>query len=228
MIRNLDTLICDFADFLLAIILLVAALPLFLLGALLVKLDSPGPLFYRQKRYGRDKKAFLIYKFRSLKHNIEKENGGPVWGDEHDSRSSSIGRFLRCTHIDEIPQLFNVLKGEMSLVGPRPERPYFAERFKDVVPGYEERYKVKPGMTGWSQINGWRGNSSIVQRTKFDIFYINNRNLFFDLKILLLTPFAKPIVRTMDKKKDHYVLTFSHSGDPFLEKKPLRTPTIKA
>ncbi|MFC1667408.1 sugar transferase [Candidatus Omnitrophota bacterium] len=228
MARNLGNSICDLADFILAVMLFVVSLPLFLLAAFLVKVDSPGPLFYTQKRYSKDKKLFLMYKFRSLKHNIEKENGGPVWGDEHDSRSSSIGRFLRCTHIDELPQLFNVLKGEMSVVGPRPERPYFAERFKDKVPDYEKRYNIKPGMTGLAQISGWRGNSSITQRTKLDIFYIKKRSLYFNLKILLLTPFAKPVVRNVDKKKDHHALTFSHSGESFLKTRPLKTPTIKA
>lgn len=226
--KRLDHLLLNFTDFILAVILFGVTFPLFLLAGLLLKTYSDGPLFYKQKRYSKDKRVFWIYKLRTMNYDAEK-SGHPVWGDEEDCRSGKIGRFLRVLHIDEIPQLLNVLKGEMSLVGPRPERPYFAEKFKVVIPNYEERYKVKPGITGWAQVNGWRGNSSIVERIRCDRFYIKNRSLLFNLKILLLTPFAKPIVchRYYVDKKDSYFLTFSQSGDVLCGVKPLIIPTMK-
>jgi lipopolysaccharide/colanic/teichoic acid biosynthesis glycosyltransferase len=189
--KRLDRLIYDLVDFILAVILSGITFPLFLLVAVLVKIDSRGPLFYKQERYGKDKRRFFLYKFRTMEQGAE--NGRPVWGDEDDPRSSRIGRFLRISHLDEIPQLFNVLKGEMSLIGPRPERPYFAEKFKYEIADYEERYNVKPGITGWSQINGFRGNTCLIERTRLDRFYIENRSLFFNFKIFLLTPFARSI-----------------------------------
>lgn len=218
------------ANCFLVVVLFVAFSPLFLLACFLVKLDSRGALFYTQERYSKDKKIFKIYKFRSMKEGAEKNNF-PIWGNENDCRSSKIGRFLRVSHIDEFPQLFNILKGEMSFVGPRPERPYFAEKFKSSIQNYEDRYKVKAGITGWSQINGWRGNSSVAKRTEFDIFYIKNRSLLFDLKIFLMTPFAKPVVSPEENfyKKESYILTFSQFGDKvFRENKLLKVPIANA
>jgi len=231
-ITRLSSFLYNLANCFLAVVLFVALLPLFLLACLLVKLDSHGMLFYTQERYGKDKKIFKIYKFRTMKQGAEKNNF-PIWGDEDDHRSSKIGRFLRVSHIDEFPQLFNILKGEMSFVGPRPERSYFAEKFKFSIPNYEDRYKVKAGITGWSQINGWRGDSSVAKRTELDIFYIKNRSLLFDLKILLMTPFAKPVVspkENFDKKESYSdVLTFSQLGDEVLcESKPLKVPIANA
>ena len=226
--RLVDNMFYNLIDFILALILFAITFPLCLLVGLLIKIDiSSGPIFYKQKRYGKDKEIFWIYKFRTMEPGAE--NGKPIWSKKNDPRSSKIGRFLRVSHIDEFPQIFNILKGEMSLVGPRPERPYFAEKFKHSIANYEERYKIKPGITGWSQINGWRGSSSIKKRTECDRFYIRNRSLFFNLKVLLLTPFAKPIVQSkvsVDKKD--YVLTFSQSGEVLRKSKPLMVPAMKA
>lgn len=216
-------------DFILSVILLLLNLPIFLLASCLVKIDSPGKIFYLQERYGKDKKRFMIYKFRTMTEGSESD-GCPVWGTEADSRCSLIGRFLRITHIDELPQLVNVLKGEMSLVGPRPERPYFAEWFEIMVTNYKMRYKIKPGLTGWSQVNGWRGNSSIEERTRFDIFYIQNRSLIFNFGIFFLTILAKPVKTVMNGNSEeiNYDLTFSQDEDFCGENIPLSVPIKKA
>lgn len=160
--------------------------PLFLLIAALIKLTSKGPVFYRQPRVGLDGREFTMLKFRSMKANAEKETG-PVWTRKEDPRATPIGRFLRRTSLDELPQLINVLRGDMSLVGPRPERKVFVEQFKQQIPKYAERQRVRSGMTGWAQVNGLRGQSSIVDRTKFDVYYIENWSLWFDIKIILMT-----------------------------------------
>lgn len=166
--------------------LLILLSPLFLLITILIKIDSKGPIFFRQERVGMDGKRFEILKFRSMKTEAEKETG-PVWAKDDDPRRTRIGSLLRTTSIDELPQLINVLKGEMSVVGPRPERPYFVEEFKTLVPKYLDRHRVKTGMTGWAQVNGLRGNTSLEERIKFDIYYIENWSLWFDVKILLKT-----------------------------------------
>ena len=189
----------DVLDIILALFLIAFTFPLFILAFFLVKNDSAGPVIYKQSRYGRNKNIFTIYKFRTM--NIHAEKWGPVWGSESDPRSGNIGKFLRNSHIDELPQLFNVLKGQMSLVGPRPERPYFAYEFSKVIPGYEERHKVKPGLTGWSQVNGLRGESPVDERTEYDIFYIRNRTIALYLRILLLTPFPKPVKQIVSHGK---------------------------
>lgn len=194
-LKDNNFLLQDFSwfslDVALALILFFLTLPLQIIGIFLVWLDRTGPIFYMQERYGKDKCVFKIYKFRTM-HTCA-ENGRPIWGKEFDLRSSKIGNFLRITHIDEFPQLLNVLKGEMSLVGPRPERPFFADKFKLLVPDYEQRHKLKPGITGWAQINGLRGGGSCInERTLYDIYYVKNRSPLFYLKIIFLTPFAKP------------------------------------
>jgi lipopolysaccharide/colanic/teichoic acid biosynthesis glycosyltransferase len=201
-------------DFVLSAILILLSLPIFLLASCLVKIDSPGRIFYFQERYGKNKKRFMIYKFRTMAEESESD-GCPVWGEEADPRCSFIGRLLRITHIDELPQLVNVLRGEMSLVGPRPERPYFADWFEVIMDNYSMRYKVKPGLTGWSQVNGWRGNSSIEERTRFDIFYIQNRSLIFNFFILFYTFFTKPVKTALDVgiEEINYGLTFSQEED---------------
>lgn len=165
---------------------LVVISPLLMLIALLIKLDSPGPVFYTQERMGLDAKPFQMIKFRSMRVNAE-EQTGPVWATKDDPRRTRVGAFLRRFSLDELPNLINVLLGEMSLVGPRPERPVFVEQFKQVVPRYMDRHKEKAGMTGWAQINGFRGDTSIIERTKYDLWYIENWSLFLDIKILLLT-----------------------------------------
>ena len=173
-------------DIVVSLLLLLLLSPLLILTALLIKLDSRGPVFYRQERIGVDGLKFRMIKFRSMKTGAE-EDTGPVWATEKDPRRTTLGSFLRKTSIDELPQLLNVLKGEMSLVGPRPERPYFVERFRDDVPQYLERHRMKTGMTGWAQVNGLRGNTSLEERVKYDIYYIENWSLRFDVKILFLT-----------------------------------------
>jgi len=160
--------------------------PFMLLTALLIKLTSKGPVFYAQERVGLDGKPFAMLKFRSMRVGAE-DDTGPVWASQDDPRRTPLGAFLRKTSIDELPQLINVLLGDMSLVGPRPERPVFVEQFKQVVPRYMERHQEKAGMTGWAQVNGLRGDTSIVERTKYDLYYIENWSLLFDIKILLRT-----------------------------------------
>ena len=160
--------------------------PLMLLIALLIKLESRGPVFYAQIRVGLDGEPFAMLKFRSMRHNAE-EATGPVWATPDDPRRTRIGRFLRRTSLEELPQLVNVLLGEMSLVGPRPERPVFVKQFKNVVPRYMDRHKERAGLTGWAQVNGLRGETSIVERTKYDLYYIENWSLLFDIKIILRT-----------------------------------------
>jgi exopolysaccharide biosynthesis polyprenyl glycosylphosphotransferase len=167
-------------------LLLTALSPLFALIALLVKFDSKGPLSYAQERVGLDGRSFRILKFRTMRPEAENETG-PVWAKKDDVRTTSVGRILRRLSLDELPQLINVLKGDMSLVGPRPERPHFVGQFRQHVPHYLERHRVRSGMTGWAQVNGLRGNTSIEDRTKYDVYYVENWSLAFDLKILLLT-----------------------------------------
>ena len=160
--------------------------PLLLLFAAIIKLTSPGPVLYRQERMGLDGRTFQMLKFRSMRTDAE-DDTGPVWAARGDERRTVIGALLRRTSLDELPQLFNVLKGEMSLVGPRPERPVFIEEFRKQVPRYMLRHKVKAGITGWAQVNGWRGDTSIEKRIECDLFYIDNWSLFFDLRILCLS-----------------------------------------
>lgn len=165
---------------------LITLAPLFGVIALLIKRASPGPVFYRQKRCGENGKEFTIYKFRTMRCDAEKETG-PVWAVENDPRRTAFGSFLRRTNIDELPQLWNVLRGDMSLIGPRPERPHFVEKFKEDIDRYIWRHASKPGMTGWAQVNGLRGNTSIVERIKYDLYYLENWSISLDFKILFRT-----------------------------------------
>ncbi len=160
--------------------------PLMLLIAILVKAGSRGPVFYVQERMGLDGATFSMLKFRSMRTGAE-DGTGPVWAGRGDERRTTIGRFLRRTSLDELPQLFNVLRGDMSLVGPRPERPVFIEEFRKRIPRYMLRHKVKAGMTGWAQVNGWRGDTDLKKRIDYDIYYIEHWSLLFDLKIVWLT-----------------------------------------
>ncbi len=160
--------------------------PLLGLIALAIKLTSPGPVIYRQERMGLDGRPFWMYKFRSMRVDAEVETG-PVWTDEHDARRTRLGHVLRRFSLDELPQLWNVLRGEMSLVGPRPERPFFVQQFRTMIPQYMLRHKVKSGMTGWAQVNGLRGNTSLEKRIEYDLYYVENWSLAMDLKILCLT-----------------------------------------
>jgi Undecaprenyl-phosphate glucose phosphotransferase len=173
-------------DLAVASTVLVLTLPITLLIALLIKTTSRGPVFYVQERVGLDGVSFPIFKFRSMFTNAEASTG-PVRNTKNDNRSTWIGKILRRTSLDELPQLLNVLAGQMSIVGPRPERPYFVHQFKDEIHRYLERHRMKTGMTGWAQVNGLRGNAPIDERTKFDIYYIENWSLVFDMKIILKT-----------------------------------------
>jgi Undecaprenyl-phosphate glucose phosphotransferase len=174
-------------DLVLGGLLLILISPVMALIGLLIKMTSKGPVFYKQERVGMDGRTFNMLKFRTMTIDAEKDTG-PVWAKEHDPRRTAVGAFLRKTSLDELPQLFNVIKGEMSLVGPRPERPSFVEEFKNKIPSYMLRHKIKAGMTGWAQINGWRGNTSLEKRIEFDLYYIQNWSIGFDLRILAATP----------------------------------------
>jgi Undecaprenyl-phosphate glucose phosphotransferase len=156
-----------------------------LIIAWLIKRGSPGPVFYDQERMGLDGKQFTVYKFRTMPLDAEAE--GPVWADQDDPRATGVGRWLRKRDLDEWPQFWNVLKGDMSIVGPRPERPFFVEQFKHRIPQYMLRHKVKAGITGWAQVNGWRGNTSLEKRIEYDLYYIENWSVALDLKIMWLT-----------------------------------------
>jgi exopolysaccharide biosynthesis polyprenyl glycosylphosphotransferase len=161
--------------------------PLLLFIAFLVKRDSPGPAFYAQERMGLDARPFWCLKFRSMRPDAEKD--GPGWTTKDDPRRTRVGEFLRRSSLDELPQLINILMGEMSLVGPRPERPVYVEQFRRSIPRYMDRHLEKAGLTGWAQVNGLRGDTSIIERTKYDIWYIENWSLWLDLKILVRTAF---------------------------------------
>ncbi len=171
-----------------AVVALILFSPIMLVTAVIIKLTSPGPLIYKQERVGLHNRPFQMYKFRSMEvQDPSKEKG--KWTTPHDPRVTPIGRFIRKTSIDEMPQLINVLVGDMSLVGPRPERPFFVERFKEEIPRYMIKHQVRPGMTGWAQVNGLRGDTSITRRIEHDLYYIENWTLGFDFKILFLTFF---------------------------------------
>jgi Undecaprenyl-phosphate glucose phosphotransferase len=165
--------------------LIVLGVPLALMG-LLVRMTSRGPVLFRQERTGLDGKSFTIVKFRSMYDDAERETG-PVWTKPDDPRVTPLGRFLRRSNIDELPQLWNVLRGDMSIVGPRPERPHFVEQFRHKIPSYMLRHKVKAGLTGWAQVNGWRGNTPLEKRIEYDLYYIENWSVRLDLKIMWLT-----------------------------------------
>jgi exopolysaccharide biosynthesis polyprenyl glycosylphosphotransferase len=159
--------------------------PLLFITAILIKLESPGPAFYVQERMGLDAKPFKMIKLRSMRQDAEAN--GPGWTVENDPRRTKLGTFIRKTNIDELPQFINVFIGDMSLVGPRPERPVYVEQFRRTIPRYMERHKEKAGVTGWAQVNGLRGDTSISDRTKYDLWYIENWSLLLDIKIIIRT-----------------------------------------
>jgi len=169
---------------------LLLAAPLIAIAACFIKRSSPGPVFYRQERCGEKGKPFMLYKLRTMAQDAE-VSSGPVFTAEDDPRRTKTGTFLRRHNLDELPQLWNVLKGDMSLVGPRPERPHFVEKFKEDISRYMWRHVSKPGLTGWAQVNGFRGNTSISERIKYDLYYLENWSLAFDFKILIKTFFAR-------------------------------------
>ncbi len=165
---------------------LTVGAPLFAAIAAAIRLEDRGPIFYRQRRMGLDGRPFEIVKFRSM-HSGAEDESGPTWASPDDPRRTRVGRWLRRWSLDELPQLWNVLRGEMSLVGPRPERPEFVREFKETFPQYMLRHKVRAGITGWAQVHGWRGNTSLTKRIEYDLYYIENWSLSLDIKILWLT-----------------------------------------
>jgi Undecaprenyl-phosphate glucose phosphotransferase len=173
-------------DIIFSILVLTIFSPLMLVISLIIKLSSPGPIFYIQERVGLDGKSFYVFKFRTMKIDAEKATG-PVWASKNDGRVTRAGKFLRKTSIDELPQFINVIRGDMSVVGPRPERPHFVNQFKDIVPKYLDRHLLKTGITGWAQVNGLRGQASIEERTKYDLYYIENWSITMDIKIIFKT-----------------------------------------
>jgi Undecaprenyl-phosphate glucose phosphotransferase len=173
-------------DIVLAAAAIVLLAPVMLGITLAVKLTSRGPVFYRQERCGLNGRPFNMLKFRSMPVDAEAETG-PVWARKQDNRTTRIGAFLRSTSLDELPQFINVLRGDMSVVGPRPERPVFIDKFKKTIPSYMARHAVKCGITGWAQVNGWRGNTSLRKRIQYDLYYIVHWNPLFDLKIMWMT-----------------------------------------
>ena len=173
-------------DIVLGISGIILTSPLLIITAVMVKLTSPGPIIFKQERVGLNKKPFNMYKFRSMRIQ-EKEQEKYQWSTPEDPRKTRLGSFIRKTNIDELPQFFNILKGDMSLVGPRPERPYFVIKFRDEIPKYMVKHYVRPGMTGWAQVNGWRGDTSIAERIKHDIYYVENWSFLFDIKIIIMT-----------------------------------------
>lgn len=168
---------------------IVLTSPIMLIAALLIKLTSRGPVIFKQERVGLHNSSFYMYKFRSMELQSPKEEK-KAWTVKDDPRVTAVGKFLRRTSLDELPQLFNILKGDMSLVGPRPERPLFVEKFKEEIPRYMVKHQVRPGLTGWAQVNGLRGDTSIRKRVEYDIYYIENWTIWFDLRIILMTFFT--------------------------------------
>ena len=176
------------SDYVFAIVLLIIGLPLWFFIVCVIKLDSKGPIFFKQVRLGKNNEKFTLIKFRTMIENAEIETG-PVWTDKKDPRITFVGKWLRRFYLDEFPQLLNVLKGEMSLVGPRPERPFFVEKLEKEYPLYSRRLKIRPGITGWAQINQSYDISieDVGQKLKYDFYYIENLNFIFDLQIMIKT-----------------------------------------
>jgi len=174
-------------DKVLSIAILTFISPLMVALAIGVKLSSPGPIFYRQERVGLNGNTFNMLKFRSMP--VDTEKSGVQWGGSAAKATTRFGQFIRKTSLDELPQFLNVLKDDMSIVGPRPERPMFVEQFKDEIPDYMKKHLVKAGITGWAQVNGWRGDTDLATRIEYDLFYIENWSIGLDLKIILLTIF---------------------------------------
>jgi Undecaprenyl-phosphate glucose phosphotransferase len=173
-------------DIICSLILIILVSPIMLIAAAIIKCTSKGPIIFKQKRVGLNKKIFTMYKFRSMKVNCQEQTG---WSTDCDPRKTKFGSFIRKFSIDELPQFFNVLKGDMSLVGPRPELPHFVDNFKNEIPLYMVKHQVKPGITGYAQVSGYRGDTSIKKRIEHDIYYIENWNILMDISILFQTAF---------------------------------------
>lgn len=175
-----------FLDIIFSLLLLILFLPVFLVISVIQKITSPGPILYSHQRVGRDGRKFILYKFRSMYHMSEKlEN--KYWTEKQDNRITPFGNILRKSNLDELPQLYNILCGDMSFVGPRPEQPKFVEEFSKEIPNYPNRHRVKSGLTGWAQVNGLKGDTSISERVRYDIFYVENWSIGLDIKIIFMT-----------------------------------------
>lgn len=175
------------ADIVLSMLIIIITSWFMLLIALGVKLSSPGPVFFRQERVGRDNKSFMMLKFRSMRVNDESDT---AWSTDEDPRKTKFGQFIRKLSIDELPQFFNVFKGDMSIIGPRPEIPFYVERFRTTVPRYMLRHQVRPGVSGWAQVNGYRGDTSIEKRIEYDLWYIEHWSIWLDIRIFFRTIFG--------------------------------------
>jgi sugar transferase (PEP-CTERM system associated) len=175
-------------DLILSIVLLILLLPVIIATAILIKIDSKGPVIFSQERLGENKKTYLIYKFRSMVTDAEKQSG-PAWAKDNDHRITRVGKYIRQWRMDEIPQLWNVLKGDMSFVGPRPEREFFVKKLEDIIPYFTERFTIKPGITGWAQVCYGYGASvkDAIEKLNYDLFYIKNMSIFMDLMIIMRT-----------------------------------------
>ena len=184
---GMNRLVKAVEDRLISLLILTLISPVMITLAIGVKLTSPGPVFYRQERVGWNGKPFMMLKFRSMP--VDTEKNGVQWGNAQAKTNTWFGAFIRRTSLDELPQFLNVLKGDMSIVGPRPERTIFVEQFKDEIPNYMKKHLVKAGITGWAQVNGWRGDTDLAKRIEYDLYYIEHWSLWFDLKIILLTIF---------------------------------------
>jgi putative colanic acid biosynthesis UDP-glucose lipid carrier transferase len=182
---GVNRLLKAFEDFMLSLALLVLTAPLLAVVAIAVKLSSPGPVLYRQERMTWNGERFDILKFRTMP--VDAEARGAMWSEQASARATPFGAFLRRFSLDELPQLFNVLRGEMSLVGPRPERPEFVAKFRQEIEGYMQKHLVKAGITGWAQVNDLRGDSDLARRIQYDLYYIDHWSIWFDLRILALT-----------------------------------------
>ncbi|WP_458404948.1 exopolysaccharide biosynthesis polyprenyl glycosylphosphotransferase, partial [Methanobrevibacter sp.] len=178
------------SDYIISIIAIIITSPIMIITAIAIKLTSPGPIIFKQERMGYNGRTFMMYKFRSMKVQDPNEEKSE-WTTRDDPRKTKVGDLIRKTSIDELPQFFNVLKGDMSVVGPRPERPYFVEQFKETIPKYMVKHQVKPGLTGWAQIHGCRGDTSIKKRIEYDIEYVENWHMGLDLAIMIKTALKK-------------------------------------
>ncbi|MGI6019997.1 MAG: undecaprenyl-phosphate glucose phosphotransferase [Lachnospiraceae bacterium] len=183
------SLVKRMVDIFISAVAIIVSSPVMLAAIIAIKKTSPGPILFKQERVGLNNKKFMMYKFRSMViQDAEKEK--KAWTTPDDPRVTKVGKFLRKTSIDELPQLFNIIKGDMSVVGPRPERPYFVEKFQEEIPRYNIKHQVRPGLTGWAQIHGYRGDTSIKKRIEYDLYYIENWTLWLDIKIIFLTFFS--------------------------------------
>lgn len=187
--NTINAVIKRIVDILGSLFGIILVSPIMLISALAVKLSSPGPIIFKQERIGLHGKPFFMYKFRSMELQKASEEQ-KAWTVKNDPRVTKVGRILRKTSIDELPQLFNILKGDMSLVGPRPERPHFVDKFMEEIPRYMVKHQVRPGLTGWAQVKGYRGDTSIRKRIECDLYYIENWTLWFDIKIIFMTFFT--------------------------------------